>query len=189
MLRLSWDCSLFAPLPLARLHCWLRHGRISCRHGGIASRSNQGHYIKFMPTTARHILRDLLHFFNSAIKTKIYKQLFGFAPTRRRAGSKDLLQPDGAVGPVLWISLVGIVGGDQPRQWALGGVRHGAILGRCLGCSNGGPSRHRRYLQVVICPPKPGASPQPPCKLISHSQRPSKHCVLVPSFGIPLGAS
>ena len=59
--------------------------------------------------------------------------MFGFAPTRRRAGWKDLLQPDGAVGPVLWISLVGIVGGDQPRQWAVEGVRHGAILGRSLG--------------------------------------------------------
>ena len=81
--------------------------------------------------------------------------MFGFAPTRRRAWSKDLLQADGGG--------TGVV--DQPRRHHWGrpapsvGGRHGAILGRSLRCSNGGASRHRRYLQVAICPPNPGASP------------------------------
>ena len=52
-----------------------------------------------------------------------------------------------------------------------------------------------RPITASTLPPSRNFSAQPrrlpidPCKLISHSQTPSKHCALVPSFGIPLGAS
>ena len=65
------------------------------------------------------------------------------------------------VGPLLWISLVGIIGGDQPRQWV---SRHGAILGKSLGRLPGAPMAAHYGIdatpQVAICPLQPRAPPQ-----------------------------
>lgn len=101
MLRLSWGCSLFAPLSLGRCFGHGRNGNSIAGSGtreyldGFSTLGSAGMVREPQQRRGVHKLQanqcraspagwSFISLFRD-VKTKIYKQMFGIAPTRRPA--------------------------------------------------------------------------------------------------------
>ena len=193
MLRLSWGCSLFAPLFLGRCFGHRRNGNSIAGSGTrkhfylrlqawFASRSNAGGVLKLQANQRRASPARRSSFLYSAmLKQRFINKCSGSLPRAGLHGRKALLQADGGGTAVV----------DQPRRHHWGrpapsvGVSTRRDFGQVLRVLPGAPiAAHHRIdatPQVAICPLQPQRLPTDPCKLISPLMR-SKQALRVSSF-------